>query len=259
MAYKNTTKRVLYRKKRASLKENAFILVFVLITLLSLATLLSLLRLEALKEISLARSPLIRKEASLSLSALSEWCRQQFLDQNKSYLILETKDIAIDCSLPDYHIIAYFSLESKRFNIITNDIFSLKNSFEDLGIPQKHVDIMVDSLLDWIDQDNEHRINGAEKDFYMKKGYFPRNGPLKTLDEIVLIRGFDPYIFWIKPALYKRITIYTSSAGANESHLQIYREELKVTYKGKSWCYLEIFKKEPTNIYLLYKRKIPCS
>jgi type II secretory pathway component PulK len=52
--------------------------------------------------------------------------------------------------------------------------------------------VFVDSLMDWIDQDDFVRLNGAEKDYYERLGYRPRNAPLATIDEIALIRGMEP-------------------------------------------------------------------
>lgn len=49
-----------------------------------------------------------------------------------------------------------------------------------------------DSLLDWIDADDEVRPFGAERDDYVAQGYHPRNGPLASLDELAKVRGFDP-------------------------------------------------------------------
>ncbi len=56
--------------------------------------------------------------------------------------------------------------------------------------------IVADSLLDWIDQDNLVRLNGAEEQFYRgenKPG--PRNYPLQYKEEISMIRGMDQPLF----------------------------------------------------------------
>jgi len=55
--------------------------------------------------------------------------------------------------------------------------------------------IFFDSLMDWVDGDDLIRLNGAEKDYYEKLGYRPRNSPLLTVDEIILIKGMDEKIF----------------------------------------------------------------
>jgi general secretion pathway protein K len=55
--------------------------------------------------------------------------------------------------------------------------------------------VFVDSLADWIDPDDLVRLNGAEKDYYAPLGYRPRNAPLLTIDEILMIRGMDESLF----------------------------------------------------------------
>ncbi len=49
------------------------------------------------------------------------------------------------------------------------------------------------ALQDWIDADDATRPGGAEKDEYNGEG--PRNGPLKTVDELLLVIGVTPEIF----------------------------------------------------------------
>ncbi|MFN0046013.1 MAG: general secretion pathway protein GspK [Sphingorhabdus sp.] len=49
-----------------------------------------------------------------------------------------------------------------------------------------------DSLVDWIDDDEEPRPDGAEVEFYQSRGIRPRNGPLQSIDELATIRGFNP-------------------------------------------------------------------
>ncbi|MCG8449491.1 MAG: general secretion pathway protein GspK [Pirellulales bacterium] len=50
---------------------------------------------------------------------------------------------------------------------------------------------IADAILDWIDQDGEPREFGAEDDYYQgqQPAYSPRNGPLTSLDELLMVRG----------------------------------------------------------------------
>jgi len=59
-------------------------------------------------------------------------------------------------------------------------------------------DIVVDSILDWIDPDSSHRINGAEDDYYKNEGlpYTAKNGRIETLTELLKIRGMTEEIFY---------------------------------------------------------------
>ena len=51
---------------------------------------------------------------------------------------------------------------------------------------------IVDALIDWLDADNDVTgIGGAEEDYYKPLGYDCKNGPLDSLDELLLVKGFD--------------------------------------------------------------------
>ncbi len=60
---------------------------------------------------------------------------------------------------------------------------------------------MADAILDWIDEDDEPREFGAERDYYsgLSPPYEPQNGPLESIDQLLLVRdvtselvyGFD--------------------------------------------------------------------
>ena len=55
-----------------------------------------------------------------------------------------------------------------------------------------------DSILDWIDTDKNHRLNGAEDDYYRKQNppYYAKNGPIETIDELLKIRGMTEEILY---------------------------------------------------------------
>ena len=51
---------------------------------------------------------------------------------------------------------------------------------------------IVDALIDWMDTDSEVRgAYGAEDEYYKKMNMLPKNGPLDSLDELFMVRGFD--------------------------------------------------------------------
>jgi general secretion pathway protein K len=55
-----------------------------------------------------------------------------------------------------------------------------------------------DSILDWIDTDKNHRLNGAEDDYYRTQSpsYYTKNGPIETIDELLKIRGITEEILY---------------------------------------------------------------
>ena len=65
----------------------------------------------------------------------------------------------------------------------------LRKYLEVKGVDLNERDHMIDCLLDWVDPDNLVRLNGAEEE----PGYKPSNGPLKTLDELKRVRGWEEF------------------------------------------------------------------
>ncbi len=65
---------------------------------------------------------------------------------------------------------------------------------ESAGLAGSALDVARDSLLDWIDDDDDERPNGAERLFYRDAAIAPRNGNILTLGELGRIRGFSPGI-----------------------------------------------------------------
>jgi hypothetical protein len=57
---------------------------------------------------------------------------------------------------------------------------------------------IADCILDFIDEDDEPRLYGAESEFYqgLQPPYYPRNGPLETLDELLLVAGVTPELLY---------------------------------------------------------------
>src|SRR5207253_3613271 len=55
---------------------------------------------------------------------------------------------------------------------------------------------IADAIIDWIDADDEPRANGAESDYYSGLGYRCKNGPLDTLEELLLVRGVTPQLLF---------------------------------------------------------------
>lgn len=58
-----------------------------------------------------------------------------------------------------------------------------------------------DALLDWRDSDDQPRLYGAESDYYLslQRPYKAKNGLLDTLEEMLLIRGVTPALFYGDP------------------------------------------------------------
>jgi DNA uptake protein ComE-like DNA-binding protein len=59
-------------------------------------------------------------------------------------------------------------------------------------------DEISDAILDWLDADDTPRANGAELDYYgsLSPAYAPRNGPIQSIEELLLVRGVTPQLLF---------------------------------------------------------------
>ena len=76
------------------------------------------------------------------------------------------------------------------------------------GLNLQEAQILIDSLLDWVDPDLFVRLSGAETKFYNRPG-FPFNRPFRSVDEMMLVRGMD-YVNRIYPNWRDWFSIYSS-------------------------------------------------
>lgn len=75
---------------------------------------------------------------------------------------------------------------------------TLRLIFANLDIEEPRRTILVDSILDWRDEDRLHRLNGAEDDYYLSlsPSYTARNGPFDLVEELLWVRGITPELFY---------------------------------------------------------------
>ncbi len=57
---------------------------------------------------------------------------------------------------------------------------------------------ITNSILDWIDEDDLKRLEGAEKKYYLSlsKPYLPKNAPMQDMRELLMVRGVSRDIFY---------------------------------------------------------------
>jgi len=75
----------------------------------------------------------------------------------------------------------------------------LDRFFRSLGIPMGvEKDTIVDSIMDWCDKNDLHRLNGAEDDYYqsLSPPYYAKNKEFSSMEELLLVRGMTPRIFY---------------------------------------------------------------
>jgi general secretion pathway protein K len=88
--------------------------------------------------------------------------------------------------------------ESGKININLVSESTLRKIIGNLGLEEEERDVVVDSILDWRDADDFYRVNGAENDYYrsLKEPYDCKNGNLDSIEELLLVRGVTPELFY---------------------------------------------------------------
>ena len=66
-----------------------------------------------------------------------------------------------------------------------------------MGVETDTASAIADAIIDWQDDDDEHRVNGAETDYYadLPNGYVAKNGRLDSLEELLFIKGVTPDLY----------------------------------------------------------------
>ena len=91
-------------------------------------------------------------------------------------------------------------LESK-FNINAPEpvlLQVLPQALNLMGVSPGEATPIVNSILDWIDPDNQTRPQGAETEHYqgLNPPYSAKNGPIDDISELLLINGVTPEIYY---------------------------------------------------------------
>ncbi len=83
-----------------------------------------------------------------------------------------------------------------NLNRITED--TLRSVFAHLGVEERQRNILVDSIMDWRDEDDLHRLNGAESDYYLTLSppYTAKNGPFDSVEDLLWVRGMTAELFY---------------------------------------------------------------
>ena len=88
--------------------------------------------------------------------------------------------------------------ENGRMNLNTATMEQLRSIFSNAGIESTGVDTIIDSIFDWRDTDDLHMLNGAEDDYYqsLDRPYSSKDGPFSLPEELLLVKGVTPGIFY---------------------------------------------------------------
>jgi general secretion pathway protein K len=86
----------------------------------------------------------------------------------------------------------------RKWNINTANEFLLQQALLLMGVDPSEMTPAINSILDWIDPDDNARIQGTESQFYesLEPPYEAKNGPIDDLSELLLIRGITQELYW---------------------------------------------------------------
>ncbi|MGD8564441.1 MAG: type II secretion system protein GspK [Desulfarculaceae bacterium] len=84
--------------------------------------------------------------------------------------------------------------ESGKMNLARMPVTLVTKSLGLLGLSGSQLEIVKDSLRDWVDKDDVKRPQGAEADYYRKlpQGYSPRNAAFQSPAELAMVKGLNP-------------------------------------------------------------------
>lgn len=110
--------------------------------------------------------------------------------------------------------------ESARINVNSAPAARLDLLLRTLGVDKIERDVIVDSIQDWRDTNEEHRLNGAESDYYTKLPvpYRAHNGSLESIAELLQVKGVTPALFNgtpERPGLSDLLTVRARSININ--------------------------------------------
>jgi|Deesub1362A_J573_1020465.scaffolds.fasta_scaffold00173_13 general secretion pathway protein K len=110
--------------------------------------------------------------------------------------------------------------ESAKVDINKASDVILRNLLLNLGVDEERVDIIVDSIMDWRDPDDFHRLHGAESDYYMSlpQPYKAKNANFDSIEELLLVRGVDRELLYGGKGhrgIIDFLTVYSESGKIN--------------------------------------------
>lgn len=117
--------------------------------------------------------------------------------------------------------------EESRLNINDMKRNVLLNMLEQANVPDDLLNIIADSIADWIDEDDMHHLSGAEDEHYGPLGYRAKNMRMDVPRELLLIRGFSPeYLYQSTDdivSIHELITTWGNGININTASANVLR------------------------------------
>lgn len=98
----------------------------------------------------------------------------------------------------DYQVRVFDETGKISLNAEVLDEGNLAIILENLGLDEESASIVSDSILDWRDDNDTHRDNGAEDDYYegLDRPYPAKDAPFDAVEELLLVRGVTREMFY---------------------------------------------------------------
>lgn len=130
--------------------------------------------------------------------------------------------------------------EEGRRNVNTLSDEDWEEILDQSGVPEDMWPELIDCFGDWIDEGDEHKLNGAESDdpYYEEREYEVKNAPVDTVDELLLIKGFTEAIVFGGPdpddpdRVYKGIAGWLTPWGDGRVNVNTASREVLLTIPG---------------------------
>ena len=126
----------------------------------------------------------------------------------------KSNGLVYEFSLNEARIRVQIYEETGKVDLNYADQTILIKLFQSLELDQKTAESLTDAVMDWRDEDDMKRENGAEKRAYEEQGlyYGPSNGAFKMVEELQLVIGMNAQIY---KRLEPLITVYSQSPEVN--------------------------------------------
>jgi general secretion pathway protein K len=107
--------------------------------------------------------------------------------------------------------------ETGRLNLNRASRDVLNRLLLELGVEKRARDMIVDSIQDWRDPNEEHRLNGAESDYYtaLPVPYRSKNADFDSVDELLQVQGVTREMLYGRgetPGLAEHLTVWGAGA-----------------------------------------------
>lgn len=140
-----------------------------------------------------------------------------------------------------------FGLEDESTKLNLNALLAADKAVPDgarqvlMGLPGMN-EYIADAILDWLDEDEEPREFGAELEAYASLAipYAPRNGPIDSIEELLLVQGVTPGLLFGLDANHNGVV--DAAEQANEALLGVDNSDGSMS---RGWAaYLTLFSLE---------------